>query len=586
MIRPVICSNGIVLMRLAQTAGFRGFGLADYKDRLLEIHGSNMWNGFHVQRAIEFAKRYGLTGIIFHANDIIDKAIKPDKYFPPNVSLLQYNNRDGDTKNYKYYLKNVIDKITDAGLQFYVEVKEIYFPYEILSEYPHLRKENGAICPTDPFWWEFLEEKLSEFARRFPKASGVIVSAGTRESMVSLALNKCVCDRCKSYTMDRWYRELMAAMFRPLDKAGMKLIVREFSYTADHQYAMIDAAMDVSDKIIIAIKKAPHDYYPTFPLNPTAGHCGSLEQWIEYDTWGQYFGLGVMPCSVAEDMQQRMRYYKDKGATGVMLRTDWERLLNGSTFNAFTMLNLIAGAMLSKDVDTDLDDVYRAWLDYGLLSPLEYDTWNQKPCTPTSPEAFEVLKRFMKDAWRIQERTIYVRGHVFNRNAQMFDRYFLTYFIMTVQHTRDHWDKDASKLVSPTDENIETMIKEKDEGIAIANSLRTYLKPSTLGVSKVIEKYLQFLLDVYPLYAEIFKAQIITAAYIKRAEEFGDLEFLDKAKATLAGYDELAARLGKLIDGKQYSNNVEYVLDKDRVLRFKDNCASVINELRFKGEKI
>ena len=55
---------------------------------------------------------------------LIDRAIKPDKYFPPNVSLLSYNNRDGDTKNHKYYLGNVIDKITAAGLEFYVEVKE------------------------------------------------------------------------------------------------------------------------------------------------------------------------------------------------------------------------------------------------------------------------------------------------------------------------------------------------------------------------------------------------------------------------------------------------------------------------------
>ena len=37
----------------------------DYKDRLLEIHGTNMLNGYHVQRAIEFAKKFDLTGIIF-----------------------------------------------------------------------------------------------------------------------------------------------------------------------------------------------------------------------------------------------------------------------------------------------------------------------------------------------------------------------------------------------------------------------------------------------------------------------------------------------------------------------------------------
>ncbi len=551
--------------------------MADYQDRLLEIHGSNMFNGYHVQRAIEFARRFDMTGIIFHANDIIDRAIKPDRYFPPNESLLKFNNRDGDTKNYKYYLSNIIDRITASGLEFYVEVKEIYYPYEILEVFPQLRKENGAVCATDPFWWEFLEEKISEFTRRFPKLSGIIVSAGTRESMVSLALNKCTCERCRGYDMDRWYQELMGAMFRPLDRAGMKLIVREFSYTADHQFAMVEAAQKVSDRIVMAIKKAPHDYYPTFPNNPTAGNCGPLEQWIEYDCWGQYFGLGVFPCSVAEDMKERMRYYREKGAKGVMLRTDWERLLQGSTFNSFTLFNLVAGAMLSKDIDTDLDECYRAWLDYGLLSPLEYDTVPQVPCRPKNPKALEVLRRFMQDSWRIQERIIYVRGHVFNRNAQMFDRYFLTYFIMTVQHTRDHWDRGASKKVEPTDENIDIIIREKDEGVELARSLRSYMRPSELGLSEGVERYLEFLLDAYVVYAEIFRAQIITAMYIRRAET--DVDFIEKALSSLSVYEDLAKRLGDLVIGKGYSNNVEYVLDRNRVIRFRDDCRSVIQGL-------
>lgn len=566
----------------------------DNKDRLLEIHGTNMYNGFHVQRAIEFAKKFDMTGIIFHANDIIDKTVKPDKYFSPNKSLLSYNNRDGDTKNYRYYLKNIIDKITSAGLEFYVEVKELYFAHELLEEYPHLRKENGAICPTDPFWWEFLEEKIREFTQRFPKLSGIIVSCGTRESMVSLALNKCTCDRCKNVDADSWYVMLLSSMFNALDKAGMKLIVRDFSYTSDHQFAMVEAAQKVSNKIIMAIKKAPHDYYPTFPNNPTAGNCGELEQWIEYDTWGQYFGLGIIPCSVVEDLQQRMRYYKEKGATGVMLRTDWERLLNGSTFNSFNILNLIAGAMLSKDCEIDLDEIYKSWLNYGLLSPLLYDTENQEPCVPTQEKAFDVLKQLMVDSWKILEKTIYVRGHNFNRNAQMFDRYFLTYFIMTIQHGRDHWDKDASKRVEPTDENMALMIQEKDEALELVNSLKTYIKPKELGVNKDIERYLTFLLDVYPLYVQIFKAQIITAMYIRRCEneqkqnqnqqQEQEKEQLNKylklATDSLSVYDNLAKELKELIDGKLYSNNIEYVLDYQRVLAYKLDCQREIERLK------
>ena len=69
-----------------------------------------------------------------------------------------------------------------------------------------------------------------------------------------------------------------------------------------------------------------------FPDNPAIGNCGKLNQWVEYDTWGQFFGLGVFPCSVAEDMSGRMKRYLERGATGVMLRTDWENMTQSSVF--------------------------------------------------------------------------------------------------------------------------------------------------------------------------------------------------------------------------------------------------------------
>lgn len=255
---------------------------------------------------------------------------------------------------------------------------------------------------------------------------------------------------------------------------------------------MVEAAQLVSDDIVMALKMAPHDFYPTFPDNPTVGQCGKLEQWIEFDVWGQFFGLGVFPCSIAEDMQGRMQRYLKKGATGIILRTDWERLLQGSAFNSFSMCNLIAGAMLSRDVWKPLDEVYEAWVREGLLSPLLYDSEDQKPCVPTADHAVEALKAFMKRSWEILEKTIYVRGHVFNRNTQTFDLYYMTYYIMTVHHSREAWDPGASQKVLPTDENIRIMFQEKDEAVRMAEELPEYIDPERLGVNATIKEYLEF----------------------------------------------------------------------------------------------
>ena len=156
----------------------------------------------------------------------------------------------------------------------------------------------------------------------------------------------------------------------------------------------------------------------------------------------------------------------------------------------------------------------------------------------------------------------------------------MTYFIMTVQHTRDHWAPHASDKVKPTAENIQIMLREKDEAVEMANGLREWLKPEELGVNAEIEKYLHFVIDCYGVYAEIFRQQIMTSAYLKCAEDDHNMEALESAASTLAAYDALAQRLAEVVHGKGYSNNVEYVMDPERVLRFKRDCGQIIENLK------
>lgn len=554
---------------------------ASYNSRLLEIHGINMWNMFHVDRAVRFAKRYDLTGIVFHCNELTDRVVFPEKYFSKD-ELLDYNPvRNSITKNYRYYLRSVLDKCRANGLDFYAEVKEIYFPFDLITKYPELRGENGQLCATNPFWWEFLEEKYREFFQVFPEVAGVIVSPGTRESMVSFAANRCTCERCRSYNVDDWYRNVLAAMHRAVDAAGKKLIVRDFSYTKAHQYAMVEAAGSVADNIIMSMKKVPHDYYPVFPDNPAVGNCGKLGQWVEYDTWGQFFGLGVFPCSVVEDMQGRMQRYLAKGAEGVMLRTDWENMTQSSVFCSFNMLNLIAGAMLSRDVNVSLDEIYREWAAYGLVSPLLQDTFAQEPCVASAPDAAEQLRDIMQLGWRILEKAIHVRGHVFNRNCQIFDRYDLTYNIMTVFHSREQWEPGASERVQPTDENIPVILQEKQDAVDMAKQLAKLLDPDKLGVdSPTVRDYLLFLREGFLAYVEGFQIECRTTVYTKRAELTGDPAYLRLARDSLDGYEALADKYRGLVRAKGYSHLVEYLLDGDRLIRFKASVEQVLARLQ------
>jgi hypothetical protein len=78
----------------------------------------------------------------------------------------------------------------------------------------------------------------------------------------------------------------------------------------------------VSERIVISLKNTPHDFYPTFPDNARIGDVGNHPQWVEFDTWGQFFGLGVVPSIILDDLSQRFRHSAKSGVSGVIALLD------------------------------------------------------------------------------------------------------------------------------------------------------------------------------------------------------------------------------------------------------------------------
>src|SRR5690606_33160152 len=186
----------------------------------------------------------------------------------------------------RHYINKVVREAKARGIAFYFETKEVSFVDELLEIVPGLRGADGGVDPENPFWWRLLDIKMKELVEAIPDFAGIIVSPGTRESKVSIAV-----DPERKIDATAWYAKLLGAMHAPLAASGKTLAVRDFSYTAAQQNHMIEAAGRVSPDMVISLKNTPHDYYPTFPDNPRIGHTNGLRQWVEYDTWGQFFGL-------------------------------------------------------------------------------------------------------------------------------------------------------------------------------------------------------------------------------------------------------------------------------------------------------
>src|SRR5690606_14605278 len=113
-----------------------------------------------------------------------------------------------------------------------------------------------------------------------------------------------------------------------------------------------------------------------------------------FDTMGQYFGWGVAPAIIVDDYRRRLDYAEERGASGVIFRTDWESLDGHTVFHNFNLVNLYGAAALSNGSQAANTDFYRQWLTGEKL--LEADATDA-----AINEAAVWAEKLLSDSWEV-----------------------------------------------------------------------------------------------------------------------------------------------------------------------------------------
>jgi hypothetical protein len=536
--------------------------------RGLEIHSRRMWEWRSIASTFALMEKLNLNTLILHWDNLQDAIVWPDAYIPMNVRIDREpiqgsHERDVFLLSAREYLSNVSRETKRRGLKFFFEVTEIEFADALIALHPEILGPKGTPCPTNPFWWDFIKTKYTELFEVLPNLNGVIVSPGTHESKLSIALKRCDCASCNIDPVD-WYVKLIGAMFEPIKQRGKILAVRDFAYNKENQNLVMEACTRVSKEIVAALKNKPHDFYLTFPDNPKIGHVDGRPQWIEFDCWGQFYGCGLFPCSVVEDMQLQLQHALEKGATGVWFRTDLESMTDESVFNSFNLLNLVAGGMLSQEPKQDIDEVYRAWLQTGLYDSLLPESM-QPPAVPIPEQYLAQLKSFMQATHSVVEKAFYIRGFLFYRDGRMPDTIENALFNMIVHAGREDWDPGSNKLLDFTEENLEAIIAEKDAALAEVEKLPEILKPASLPVSDAFRKHIDMMLA---LFRENVRGFRLIAIGIFRAKLATTTKSPDQARQALQVAEELEAykaAMVAMLAGKYFPQSVYRSFHLERV---------------------
>ncbi|TDF95387.1 hypothetical protein [Paenibacillus piri] len=554
--------------------------MAEFKFRALEIHSQHAWNYDWVMKSLRFMKEHNLNSLVLHRNDLIDLIVYPGKYF--GAIRKKYNTiferyQDIFRVLYKYtptrrsgpyqrraYLKRVIEMAKREGIEVYIENKELYFPEIILEFYPELVKD-GKICANEPFWWDFTKIKFQEFFEEFPDIAGIITAPATGESKVSITSNRCTCELCKHTTRQEWFKNLALAMFEPIHAAGKKLIIRDFVFDAKAHHDIADAMDQLPTEIAFALKNTPHDFYPTFPDNPRIGKMGGHEQWIEYDSMGQYFGWGIGAAIMVDDYRRRLKLAKDNGAAGVIIRTDWESLDGHTSFDTLNFINLYAFSALANDLDADSTAIYRQWLeDKSFFKPDL--TADQKRDTTVWVESI------VGQTWEVTKRTPYVNDCVFSDSSQLPISFEHALWLAEEKNSLKDWVPAKAAALNTDEANVEFILVEKDQALALVRQLLLQVREGHKGITHEAHQYLIDCFENFERYVLAFRAvvhSVILTKYKLEQPENSDSIFAKGAERllnkSLDDLMKLAGQFNELFETTDFNHRVYTLLDADRL---------------------
>jgi hypothetical protein len=517
--------------------------------RALELHGQGIWRRDRVSRALRFMQSHGLNALVLHESDLVHHVVYPRGLFDPHALWRDAPSRRGENAifNNRAYLESVIVAAHAAGIETWLNVKEIGFSDEVLALQPEVFKA-GAICPSEPFWAGYVAAKTDELLGDFPGLAGVIVSFGSQESRASRAQNRCRCALCAAEPLEGWYGRIIAAMHGPVRRHGRRLAVRDFAYKPEDHRPLVAAMRAAPDDIVFCIKAMPHDFYLTFPDNPALGALPGRAQWVEYDCLGQFFGWGLMPCLVLDDLAERVPRWRAAGASGAVLRIEWERINDLDALDNLAELNLIAAAALVGGAAPTAEAVCEGW-----LAAHGHD-----------PDGAAWLAAILRDTLPVMRATAYTGGFVSADNSMLPRSVARAWWGAEVRDALVPWAPDRAGGLSLDAARLAALLAEKDAALEAARMLVERVRRGAPGLDPALHRAVLEAFRYFETWVEGHRLAAHVCLLARHVTQQRAAAARDALHAACAALEAFADRIAPLAADPEVPHQLVMLLDHRR----------------------
>jgi hypothetical protein len=304
---------------------------------------------------------------------------------------------------------------------------------------------------------------------------------------------------------------------------------------------------------------------------------GRNPQWIEFDVWGQFFGLGVFPSVVLEDMQQRFAHLRAQGAVGVIARTDWEVISDNEVLDTLNMPNLTGYAALANGREIDTAEEIRRFVEGPFAAALGGGLEAAGTSLEGAPRTRAALARALERSWEMMSKAVFVLRHVFHEDCMFPDTLKKAFMMLIEVHGIADWDQRMEGALDLTAERLAEIFAEKDQAVALAREMANDVAEATDAETSAASEQLRDTYELQQWYVEGFSACAKACFAVKWALMAPDDDGRHRAARTeLDALEQYRTALGERLAGTHYPHLVYWLLDTQRLLSLRGDLEALL----------
>lgn len=293
--------------------------------------------------------------------------------------------------------------------------------------------------------WKWIDDKYRRLFEIVPGLDGLVLTM--RET--SHAPHT---DRVKSALppTERLTR-LVDAIGAVCDELGKTLYARDFSASPPEAKILLDGINAARPSVRAMTKHVARDWHPFLPPNPALGKYPGRRQIVEFDLCGEYFGQGLVPYVIVEEIKDRWSLAEGKGAVGAVGRLD---RFNNHALDTLNEANLYAFTRLLEDSDTSVGSVIR---DYARE---HYGAGAARPVADALARTYEIVNKTL-----LVKRMKFLNEHTALPRLGYADSHISS---ASLAIWLPEYKAVEQELLHPTERTVREVVAEKDEAIALA----------------------------------------------------------------------------------------------------------------------